>query len=48
MIEFADKASVNRAMNLASKKLKLNEQGFRVLKAGTGTFLCKELKFKIY
>lgn len=39
-VEFADSNSVNRALYLASKKMRLPEGlPFRAYKAGTGTFV---------
>jgi hypothetical protein len=46
MIEFADEASVTRALNVASRRRStINSKNFRIYKAGTGTFICKQQKY---
>ena len=43
-IEFADSVSVMRALNVASRRdAVINGKKFRIFKAGTNTFICKEI-----
>lgn len=44
-IEFANKLSVTRALQIASKKLSvIRGKTFRIFKGGSGTYLCKKKK----